>query len=95
MIVAMPRTQYRGAFSADAQDATSSKMIGSENEDEETIARQMSTRLSRRLGIPVFVSASLEGAPKDAIDGEDEGMVQQKASALVEKVVYRILSQSK
>jgi hypothetical protein len=90
LIVAMPRTKYQGAFSSVA-DASSSKLISSDNEEEETIARQMGCRLSQKLGVPVFVSCSFARAPAMAIDGVDQTMIQHKAAALAERKISLLL----
>jgi hypothetical protein len=75
LLVAMPRTQYRGAFS-DSTEASTSKLIGggdggagdghegmttstSDAAGTEMMARQMAARLAQRLGVSVFVSCSL------------------------------------
>lgn len=102
LVVSMPRTDYRGAFSSDGGSgsassggsAATSKLVGCSDDEEEMTARQMSSRLSTRLRIPVFVSCSLDAstAPQMAIEGIDQGMVQQRAAALAEKEVYQILS---
>lgn len=89
-MVAMPRTNYQGAFSS-AKEVSSSKLIGDEAQDTEMMARQMASRLTRRLGVPVFVSCSFENAPSSLLEGVDEGMIQHRAAALAEKEVWRIL----
>jgi hypothetical protein len=89
LVVAMPRTNYRGAFSSPT-DVPSSKLIGDEAEDVEMIARQMASRLSQRLGVPIFVCCSFADTPS-ILDGIDLGMVQQRAAALAERQIWRIL----
>jgi len=91
LIVAMPRTKYKGAFST--TESSTSKLTGSNVEEEETVARQMSSRLSQRLGISVFVSCSLAGAPEMASRGVDEGMIQHRAAALAEREIYRMVKE--
>jgi Proteasome assembly chaperone 4 len=90
LIAAMPRTQYNGAFSS-VVDPSTSKLIGCDSEDAEILARQMSARLSQRLGIAIFVSCSFAGAPAFACEGLDESMLQHRAGALAEREIYRIL----
>lgn len=55
------------------------------------LARQMASRLSQKLGVAVFVSCSLEGTPTLASEGSDEGMMQQRASVLAEREIFRLL----
>jgi hypothetical protein len=101
-MVSMPRTKYAGVQTGEMP--ASSKLIGAEsnnnnnNEDAEMIARQMASRLSKRLGVAVFVSCSLEeGAPAlvAMVQGggvvADKGMVQQRAAALAEREIFRLL----
>jgi hypothetical protein len=94
LIVAMPRTKYKGAFSSD-RDTSSSKLIGGESEDDEMIGRQMAGRLSQRLGISVFVSMSFANQPNMASQGVDEGMIQHRAAALAEREIWRLLRDKK
>lgn len=96
LFVAMPRTNYQGAFaggvSSSQSIASSSKLIGSDDDEECMTARQISSRLSQKLKIPVFVSCSLsKGIPQLLVDGMDHNMVQQHASALTEKEICHIL----
>ena len=72
-------------------DLPYSKLMGSEHDDELTIGRQMSVRLSHRLGIPVFLSCSLAQAPTMVLQGTEEGLVQHRAAALAEREIFRIL----
>jgi len=92
LLVAMPRTNYRGAFS-ESGEASSSKLVGGDDEDEEMTARQMASRLSTRLGIPVFVSCSFDGAPQMAREGVDRATVQHRAAAQAEREIARILQE--
>ena len=83
------------------ESLATSKLIGSDNEDEETIARQMATRLTHRLGMSVMISCSLlannsgDGGSSNSLcmlaQGVDMDMLQHKAAALAEREVYRIL----
>ena len=91
-MVAMPRSNYKGAFSA-PKDVPTSKLIGDQAEDSEMMARQMASRLSQRLGIPVFVSCSFANTPSSFVEGVDEGMVQQRAAALAERQVWQMLKE--
>ena len=92
LVISMPRTSYRGAFSA-SNESASSKLIGTSNEDEELIARQMSARLSQKLNMSVLISCSLVGAPAIAAEGVDQLSIQHRAAAHVEKEVFRLVSQ--
>lgn len=112
LFVAMPRTNYRGAFSNDAGGpstssspngaaaaAASSKLIGGDDEEEEMTARQISSRISQKLGIPIFVSCCFSSGsggnavPQLASEGIDQNMVQQRAAAIAEKEICRILQE--
>jgi Proteasome assembly chaperone 4 len=90
LIVAMPRTRYQGF---EAIGDSTSKLIGCESEDDEMMARQMSSRLSQRLGIPIFVSCSFAGASPLACEGVDEGMIRHRAAAWAEREIYRLLKE--
>jgi hypothetical protein len=92
LIVAMPRTKYQGAFCE--AEACTSKLIGCEGEDDEMIARQMSSRLSQRLGMSVLVSCSFAGAPAMAQQGVDAGAIQHRAAALAEREIGRLLREA-
>lgn len=96
LLVAMPRTKYQDAFSSDTE-ASTSKLIGGDREDDEMIGRQMASRLSQRLGISVLVSCSLAGAPANmaASQGVDEALIQHRAAALAEREIGRILQKKK
>jgi hypothetical protein len=97
VVVAMPRTNYKGAFS-DAHESSSSQLIGGGEEDQ-MIGGQMASRLSQRLGFPVIVSCSLsssEGAQMETLfSGLDRTSVAQRAAALTEKQVARLLAEHK
>ena len=91
LISAMPRTRYAGAFSDPNAntDPSTSKLLGSNEEDDEMLARQMASRLTQRLGMAIFVSCSFAAAP--AMDGESGSLIQHRAAALAEREIYRIL----
>lgn len=65
--------------------------MGGLYEDEELLCRQMASRLSSKLGVSTFVSCSLAGTPGPASQGIDQTMIQQRAAALAEKEVYKLL----
>ena len=89
LISAMPRTRYSGS----EVDPSTSKLIGCESEDDEMIARQMSARLSQRLGVAIFISCNFDGAPVMAKEGVDEKMIKHRAAALAERELHAILKQ--
>jgi hypothetical protein len=109
LIVAMPRNTYQGAFSApnnsnsssgssssSMESLASSKLIGSDNEDEETIGRQMASRLTHRLGVSVFISCHFNDNNSCSnsslmAQGIDMDMLQHRAAALAEREIYRLL----
>eukprot|EP01083_Nonionella_stella_P290813 989502_1 len=72
MCVAMPRTKFAGMSCAD--EAPCSQMIGGENEEEVSMGTSMACRLAKKVGIPVFVSCSLErGNGNNAASGGGGG----------------------
>lgn len=89
LFVAMPRSNYLGAFSN--AESPSSKLIGCEDDEEEMIARQMASRLSQKVGIAVLVSCSFSGAPAIPFQGVDRSMINHRAAALAEKEVKQLL----
>lgn len=98
LIVAMPRNHYQGAFSSSSSSSNmeslaSSKLIGSDHEDEETIGRQMASRLSHRLGVCVLISCHFQDGNSNNIlsQGMDMDMLQHRAAALAEREIYRLL----
>ena len=93
MVVAMPRTKYKGAF---AHESSCSQLVGGQEEDE-IMGGQMATRLSQRLGYPIFVSCSLssgEGMDETLFSGLDSSTVAQRAAALAEREVARLLQKN-
>lgn len=92
LVVSMPRTRYAGAF---AVETAVSKLIGSDFEESEMAARRMASRLSQKLGVAVFVACSFEGQAQSALaselDAVELAILQQRAAALAEKEVYRLL----
>jgi hypothetical protein len=109
LVVAMPRTSYRGAFgdSLDARgEASCSTLIGSETSEDPLLSGQMASRLSMKSGRAVLVSCQLQqpphGAPgtmySPAADGDwgagmDQDMMAYRAAALAEREIWRILQQ--
>ena len=66
LIVAMPRTNYKGAFGTNDREASCSQLIGSESSDDNMLASQMASRLSTRSGMPIFVSCQLASGSRSA-----------------------------
>jgi Proteasome assembly chaperone 4 len=82
LVVAMPRTTYRGAFgggdSLAKGEASCSTLIGSETSEDPLLSGQMASRLSMKSGRAVLVSCQLQqpsphGAPgtMSAMGGDD------------------------
>jgi hypothetical protein len=105
LTVAMPRTNYKGAFGTGAKEASCSQLIGSASNEDQMLAYQMASRLSTRSGMAIYVSCQLSssagpygngsnGSGFDP-DGWDSGldfeMISHRAAALAEKEVWRIL----
>eukprot|EP00977_Amphora_coffeiformis_P017566 scaffold5787_cov157-Amphora_coffeaeformis.AAC.10 len=91
LMVAMPRIAYQGAFSSDGSATT--KLVGSDDEDEELTCRQMASRLTAKLGVSVFCSCSLTtgAAMPTGMDPTTASWMPQRAAALAEKHVYQML----
>jgi hypothetical protein len=92
LFVGMPRTKYQGAFSGESE-GSASKLIGSESDDEETMARNMASRLSLKLGSPVMLSCSFEGCPATSDEGIESGIIQHRAAAQAERKILQMLSE--
>lgn len=90
LITAMPRTRYQGAFSEDSEGSTS-KLIGSDNEEEEMLARNMSAKISRKLGIPVMLSCSFDASPATLDEGVDNDSLQHGGISKAERKIIQIL----
>lgn len=96
VVIAMPRTSYKGAF-ANGHESSSSQLIGGGGEDQ-MIGGQMACRLSQRLGFPIIVSCCLasEVAQMETIlSGLDRSSVAHRAAASAEREVARLLTQHK
>jgi len=94
LVVAMPR-KFQG-FNGDEAETPCSQLISGSNDEEMMIGWQMASRLSRKIGWPIFVSCSLkrntpmEGAlERDTFDGLDS----QRAAAFSERKVGLILTE--
>ena len=96
VVIAMPRTTYKGAF-ANSHESSSSQLVGGGEEDQ-MIGGQMACRLSQRLGFPIIVSCCLasEGVQMETLlSGLDRSSVAQRAAALAEREVARLLTEHK
>jgi hypothetical protein len=102
--VAMPRTKYGGMSSGG--EAPCSQLIGGDNEEEVMMGNNMASRLSKKVGWPIFVSCSLGdmgnlrtgGSGMEELDGNafgDLGSLAVHGAALAEKEVGRIILQKK
>eukprot|EP00545_Synedropsis_sp_CCMP1620_P007996 CAMPEP_0119029474 /NCGR_PEP_ID=MMETSP1176-20130426/40539_1 /TAXON_ID=265551 /ORGANISM="Synedropsis recta cf, Strain CCMP1620" /LENGTH=212 /DNA_ID=CAMNT_0006985819 /DNA_START=41 /DNA_END=679 /DNA_ORIENTATION=+ len=90
MTVAFPRTKYQGAFSG-AGESSCSALVGGDSEDQ-VLGWQMASRLSQKLGYPIFVSCALFASdPPEWMAGLDKAMATQRAAALAERKVRQIL----
>lgn len=94
LFVSMPHTPNVGAFS-DPKAGSTSKLIGdgSGRTHMEMIARQMSSRLSQRLHIAVFVSCSLDVSQFHVNRIDEEEVIASQAAALAESEVHRIIKE--
>uniref|UniRef100_A0A7R9ZJP0 Uncharacterized protein n=1 Tax=Craspedostauros australis TaxID=1486917 RepID=A0A7R9ZJP0_9STRA len=103
LVVAMPRSNFRGAFStSSANDLPSSSLIGTDSSEDHILASQMASRLAKRSGRAVFVSCNLmtggdglaDAGSSDAwMMGLSQDLVAQRAAAIAEKEIWTILSQ--
>lgn len=89
MVVAMPRSKYAGVGSID--EAPCSQLISSANDEEMMLGWQMASRLTKKVGWPIFVSTSLDknDTSLDRVDGM-EGFGDSSvaiSAALAEKKV--------
>lgn len=94
--VGMPRTKYSGAFS-ESSESSCSQLIGG-HEDDCLSAGAMAQRLSQRVGYPIIVSGGLSRHTEmmdSLLAGVDHATAAQRATALTEKEVARILSHHK
>jgi hypothetical protein len=94
--VGMPRTQYSGAFS-DSHESSCSQLIGG-NDDDCLQGTAMAARLSQKIGYPIIVSGGLSSQTEmmaSLLSGVDPATAAQRAAALTEKEVARILQEQK
>jgi len=95
LVVAMPRTNYQGAFSANEGESSCSQLISGDSEDQ-LIGWQMASRLTQRVGHPVFVSCSLAAdtaGMEGLVAGLDRNSLCHRTAALAEREVGRLLGE--
>lgn len=106
LVVAMPRTSYKGAFAPGSKEASCSQLVGSSSSEDQMLANQMASRLSSRSGMAIYVSCQLSSTNTNArIDGDGSGSINSlgmdseilshRAAALAEKEVWRILQKQR
>jgi hypothetical protein len=59
LVVATPKTEYKGMSSQNDKAAPCTQLVGGHNEEEMMIGWQMASRISKKIGWPIFVSCSL------------------------------------
>ena len=98
LVVAMPRSKYAGVGSHD--EAPCSQLISGANDEEMMLGWQMASRLTKKVGWPIFVSTSLDKNNEvslnkvEGIEGFDISSVLLSA-ALAEKKVGEIILRRK
>lgn len=90
LVVAMPRTNYKGAFATGSKEASCSQLVGSASSEDQMLANQMASRLSSRSGMAIYVSCQLSFIASRE-DGPEADMLSQRAAGLAEKHVWKIL----
>ena len=106
LVVAMPRTNYKGAFATGLKEASCSQLVGSLSSEDQMMANQMASRLSTRSGMAIYVSCNLSsantngsGRPSPHGGGDsipissatELEMLSHHAAALAEKEIWKIL----
>lgn len=92
VVMGMPRTKYSGAFS-DSHQSPCSQLVGGLDNDCVN-ANAMASRLSQTVGYPIIVSGGLSSESEmieSLLAGVDHATAAQRASALAEREVARIL----
>ena len=77
LVVAMPRTSYKGAFGTNDREASCSQLIGSVSNEDQMLGNQMASRLSTKSGMAIFVSCQLSSDWRSLV------VVDQEVMALV------------
>jgi len=103
LVVAMPRTNYKGAFATGSKEPSCSQLVGSASSEDQMLANQMASRLSSRSGMAIYVSCQLSatntntaggsggGSGPQMSSGMDLEMLSHHAAALAETEIWRIL----
>mmetsp|Transcript_1618 Transcript_1618/g.3764 ORF Transcript_1618/g.3764 Transcript_1618/m.3764 type:complete len:206 (-) Transcript_1618:369-986(-) len=103
LVVAMPRTNYKGAFGTGSKEPSCSQLVGSASSEDQMLANQMASRLSSRSGMAIYVSCQLSsssiggpgsnsgGGMDQFSSGADAEFLSHHAAALAEKEIWRIL----
>lgn len=98
LVVAMPRTKFSGV-SRNSEEAPCSQLISGSSDEEMMLGWQMASRLSRKIGWPIFVSCSLgnniTGIESGSAMNDFNGLSAQRAAAFSEREVGKILADRK
>jgi len=98
LVVAMPRTNFSGV-SRNSVEVPCSQLISGSNDEEMMVGWQMASRLSRKVGWPIFVSCSLGSDTTGMESGprinDFDGLSAQRAAAFSEREVGKILTDRK
>mmetsp|Transcript_23693 Transcript_23693/g.27947 ORF Transcript_23693/g.27947 Transcript_23693/m.27947 type:complete len:202 (-) Transcript_23693:58-663(-) len=98
LVVAMPRTKFSGV-SRNSEEAPCSQLISGSSDEEMMLGWQMASRLSRKIGWPIFVSCSLgsniTGMESGSAMNNFNGLSAQRAAAFSEREVGKILADRK
>jgi hypothetical protein len=62
LVLAMPRTDYKGAFATGSKEASCSQLVGSSSSEDQMLTNQMASRLSSRSGMAIYVSCQLSSS---------------------------------
>jgi Proteasome assembly chaperone 4 len=89
LVVAMPPRKYGSHAAA---ESSTSKLVGGEFQDDETVAKQMACRLSQKCQIPVMVSCHLDPALSQQM-GLDPDMLHTRAAALAEQRIWELIKE--
>merc|ERR1719491_1449187 len=88
LVVAMPRTKFSGV-SRNSEEAPCSQLISGSSDEEMMLGWQMASRLSRKIGWPIFVSCSLgnniTGIESGSAMNDFNGLSAQRAAAFSER----------
>jgi hypothetical protein len=87
LVVAMPRSKYTGFGSND--EVPCSQLIGGANDEEVMLGWQMASRLTKKVGWPIFVSTSLYQNDTSMNELGDTSLLH--AAALTEKKIGDII----